>query len=129
MSENEKPSPVSSQGDVAPGQVVTIHHWLPKKVANPGSFFPFLVINQPLTDTATTEEVADTSWVGEMYVVVAVQLPFVRVKPLESTYYKHLTWDLRRCVLMEIKEEFLSDEELQILLKIRESIKGKGGGK
>ena len=76
MEPENQPSPASSMGDVSVGQVVTIHHWLPKKVMNPGAGFPLLFGGNT---TGTIEEVADTSWVGEIFVVTGIQLPFVRV--------------------------------------------------
>ena len=119
MEPENQPSPVSSMGDISVGQVVTIHHWLQKKVMNPGAGFSLLLGGNA---TGTIEEVADTSWVGEIFVVTGIQLPFVRVVPILPQYYKFLTWDLRRCVLMELKDEFLSDEELEVLKTIREKV-------
>ena len=104
-------STILTQGEVAVGQIVTIHHWQPREIDR--------VEGNMLTGvTTTTKMEQDGAWVGEIFVIKAIQQPFIKVVPLKETYYKTLTWDLRRCILMEIDKSFLDEDELKVLEKV-----------
>lgn len=86
-----------SSGELSIGMFVTIHHWHERECAS--SLF-----SPAATETKTY---VDHSWCGDVLEVIAIALPYIRVKFAKGYIVNETTLDTRQLELMELPEEFV----------------------
>lgn len=80
-------------GEIAIGQIITIFSWNEKRRSGGGLFHDSAII-----------EIENTDLCGDPMEVIAVGIPYVRVKMVGNS--QHYVLDTRRVKLMELPREF-----------------------
>lgn len=103
-------SRVLAADDLAPGMLVTVHHWQPTEELNYGG------IGAGLTTVTSVSHFHE----GDPFVIVAIDLPYVFVQWLIKEYSSVIgfgmkRWDVRRVAFCELSPAMLSNDEAVLL--------------
>lgn len=84
-----------SPGELSVGQYVTV---LENK--------PFETLSEDSLDTVQTTTIVDRSGMGEVLLVIAINLPYVVVERCSDLNFRY-TIDTRRSILMELNKDYI----------------------